>query len=141
MLFAEGNIISNKFIDIYPAEDSFYVGGGLVVSDVENYTADKTFTLGGKVLGGYKFNENIATEVRVSYVYYEDDATLDMDIYVKPQYNGFYTLLGYSYIDTVENDSSLAYGVGFEVNGIFADATYRLESEETLVTLGYLYEF
>ncbi len=139
MLFAGGDVI--PLVEPIEVESKIYAGVLGVVSNIDNYVEDTTYTLGGKVLGGYKFTDNIKAEARVGYIYYDNDMVAGADIYIKPQYNGLYTLMGYSYVDTDTDSSSLVYGVGFEVAGVFLDATYRLESEETLVSLGYLYNF
>ena len=141
MLFAGGNIIAPIEEPVVVAKDTMYVGGSLTTINTENWYNDTTYTLGGSVLGGYSITDFIKAEARVGYIFYEDTETLAASIYVKPQLNGLYGLLGYSYTDTAVDDTSIVYGMGFEVQGVFIDATYRLQTEETLVSLGYLYNF
>ncbi len=145
-LVAGGNIVAEvtgvETVEVTKVKENYYVGAGLKISS--EYTYDKDYTSGGSLIGGYQYNDNLAVEARGSWMdSIKEDGTLTASMFIKPQAYGLYSLLGFTYEDTplLGEEYSLAFGGGFEMEGFFLDGVYRLESEESVATLGYIYRF
>lgn len=126
---------------VEPVEGNFYVGAAYSAVDVRqteapsiNPTVNDNFTA-VMLQAGYKFNEYIAVEGRVSlgleesvvsnYATHEDSSVDVWAIYAKPMYPvtdllDVYALLGYASTSydiptvSIDDDSGFAYGIGLQ---------------------------
>ena len=144
-----GIILSASFIN---AEAYLGFGGSVGLQQ------DKINNCRGALTGlaGYDFNEYIDTEVRYSHRFRTNMQTFEA--FLKPKYNDFYGLLGYSYSTFTEDPLSefynkydgiydgVSYGAGYSLNGNYFDINTDItfvgtENINTKINTNLIYRF
>ncbi len=122
-----------------------YVGVGGSFSNADDTQVECRAS--GALLGGIKFHSKLidnSIELRSSFGLSGDYTSVG--IYMKPQINSVYALVGYG--RTEYNDVDFwggRYGIGYDFGEEFANAfidiVYKSNEEDTVVTVGIKYKF